>query len=664
MLANLQPIIRICHWPFLFVAHRIRRRFPDSTPHFRLKRRLAVGTVILGILAAINAISFFVPRQVNLTYAGATCVANPVLFPNLVRSSPSRSFSARPIATIHVAGYPVFSDRTCIQLERPAGADSEVVRLSVLTPLPYKQLRITAPAPPQATGPPSGRPVSTQDPLQFKLASADTTFAYRLVAGSSAVDCQAAASDTLRCDAGKLKLAQATKYDFTLQRQLGRQPAGVAYSASLTTVTPVNVSASSIAPDQLIFDKPGELSLTLSRPAEKAAGVSLYQVNGDKQQAIPISHQVSGNKLIVRFAQALPRSSNLRLSIERIDAADGGFLPAAYKLDFRTSGGPKVAGINIGSNRVAPDGTITLRFDADVLGNQPLSELIRVEANGKLFPAAVSATKNTTSLRLPGIGACAAFTVKVLDGLQNIHGVSGGSAWQFQSRTLCRQAFSLGSSVQGRSITAYKFGNGSSSVIFVGATHGDEKSSAYILQSWIDYLETNPGTIPSHRSITIIPILNPDGYAANTRTNANNVDLNRNFPSNNWKQSVVMPDKSTNPNGGGNAPLSEPESRALASYTSSQNPRLVLTYHATGGVVIPNDAGDSVALAKKYDSNSNLYFQPNSNTATIFEYDTTGAYEDWLRDKPGIPALLIEHSTMTGNEFQRQVKAMSLMAGL
>lgn len=664
MVPKLNALIRACLWPGRRLYGLLCRRFPDGLPHYRLKRRLAAAAFILGILAAANAVSFYAPRQASFSYAGATCLANPVLFPNLIHSRSSQSFSARPEATIYIAGYPVFSDRTCLKLERPAGSEAETVRLSAVLPLASKHVRVTAPEPPQATGPPGGRPVATQGPIMFKLASADTTFSYTLTAGSSAVGCQPVAGNSLSCDASRLNLTQAAKYDFKLQRQLGRQPAGTAYSASLTTVTPVAVTGSSIAAGQLVFDKPGELTLALSRPAAKAAGVSLVHINGDKRQPLAISHQLVGDKLIVRFTQALPRNSKLQLSAERIDAADGGFLADAYKLDFATSGGPKATGSTIGSSRVPPGSNLTIRFDSALLPGQAFDRLIYIEVGGKPLPAAVSVSGNSASLRLAGIGACTAFTVKVSDSLQNVHGISGGNAWQFQSRTLCQQVFSIGSSVQGRAITAYKFGSGASSVIFVGGTHGDEKSSSYILQSWIDYLESNPATVPAHRSVTIIPILNPDGYAANTRTNANNVDLNRNFPSNNWKQSVTMPDKSTNPNGGGNAPLSEPESRALAGYTSSQSPRLVLTYHATGGVVIPNDAGDSVALAKQYDSNSNLYFQPNSNTAAIFEYDTTGSYEDWLRDKPGIPALLIEHVTMTGNEFQRQVKAMSLMAGL
>ena len=96
----------------------------------------------------------------------------------------------------------------------------------------------------------------------------------------------------------------------------------------------------------------------------------------------------------------------------------------------------------------------------------------------------------------------------------------------------------------------------------------------------------------------------------------------------------------------------------------SVNPRLVLTYHAAAGVVMPNDADDSVALAKKYDQKSNLGYEPSSQTGQIFDYDTTGSFEEWLYDKHGIPALLVELWTTTSNEFYKNQPAMWYMVGL
>ncbi|HET8671093.1 MAG TPA: DUF2817 domain-containing protein, partial [Candidatus Saccharimonadales bacterium] len=276
----------------------------------------------------------------------------------------------------------------------------------------------------------------------------------------------------------------------------------------------------------------------------------------------------------------------------------------------------------------------------------------------------ITAQGNRVVISPASLGRCVPFTVIVSDGFKNEFGISGGSSWQFRSRTICQTVFSIGSSVQGRSITAYRFGNGPSKIIFVGGTHGDERSSVQILNKWVDQLENNPDRIPAHQTIIVIPTINPDGYAANRRTNANNVDLNRNFPANNWKPGVTMPDKSYLEHGGGTEPLSEPESRALANYVLSQSPRLVLTYHAAGSVVVPNGSGDSNAIAIEYGKKSTVGYMSNSQTGTFFEYDTTGAFEDWLHDKHSIPTLLIELSSRTSNDYSGHQTALWYIAGL
>jgi hypothetical protein len=73
-------------------------------------------------------------------------------------------------------------------------------------------------------------------------------------------------------------------------------------------------------------------------------------------------------------------------------------------------------------------------------------------------------------------------------------------------------------------------------VFFNGAHHGDEGSSAEATLALADTLLRRSATDASVRdllqtySFTIMPVVNPDGFAANTRVNADGEDINRDYP--------------------------------------------------------------------------------------------------------------------------------------
>jgi murein peptide amidase A len=84
------------------------------------------------------------------------------------------------------------------------------------------------------------------------------------------------------------------------------------------------------------------------------------------------------------------------------------------------------------------------------------------------------------------------------------------------------------------------FGKSSKKVaLFLAGVHGDESPSVYILFRLAQFLKKNP-ELYSNKMIVIAPLVNPDGFLSRpqTRTNSAGVDINRNFPTKNWKQSV------------------------------------------------------------------------------------------------------------------------------
>src|SRR5581483_3509542 len=100
----------------------------------------------------------------------------------------------------------------------------------------------------------------------------------------------------------------------------------------------------------------------------------------------------------------------------------------------------------------------------------------------------------------------------------------------------------LGVSEAGRPITAVKIGDGPRKFVLVGDTHGGPEANTFHLATeLIDYFRAHSDEVPSTVRLYIIPTLNSDGLAANTRFNARGVDLNRNMntdldtcPQNDW----------------------------------------------------------------------------------------------------------------------------------
>jgi protein MpaA len=83
----------------------------------------------------------------------------------------------------------------------------------------------------------------------------------------------------------------------------------------------------------------------------------------------------------------------------------------------------------------------------------------------------------------------------------------------------------IGRSVEDRPIVARRRGTpGGRVVLVIGVIHGDEDAGTEIL----DRLETLP--VPDDVDLWLVESMNPDGQSAGRRTNANQVDLNRNFP--------------------------------------------------------------------------------------------------------------------------------------
>ncbi len=138
-------------------------------------------------------------------------------------------------------------------------------------------------------------------------------------------------------------------------------------------------------------------------------------------------------------------------------------------------------------------------------------------------------------------------------------------------------------------------------VLLIGGVHGDEYSSVSVTFKWLRTLDKHHSGLFHWR---ISPLMNPDGLLKkkSTRTNANGVDLNRNFPTLNWKEkSKYYWEVRTRKNPRrypGSRPLSESESRWLYDEINNFKPDVIIAVHAPHGIVDFNHSGDARAPKK------------------------------------------------------------------
>ena len=125
-------------------------------------------------------------------------------------------------------------------------------------------------------------------------------------------------------------------------------------------------------------------------------------------------------------------------------------------------------------------------------------------------------------------------------------------------------------------------------VLLMGGIHGDEYSSVSIVFKWLKILTKHHSGLFHWR---ISPLINPDGLLQKTasRVNANGVDLNRNFPSRDWRNTSTDywvrrtgRDPRRYP---GKKPLSEPESRWVYQEINQFKPNVIIAIHAPYGLL-------------------------------------------------------------------------------
>ncbi len=130
----------------------------------------------------------------------------------------------------------------------------------------------------------------------------------------------------------------------------------------------------------------------------------------------------------------------------------------------------------------------------------------------------------------------------------------------------------FGYSGKRRRLVAYVLGDGPNVTMIFGAFHQDETSSGGVVEALRLYLNANPREWKGSKVI-LVPQTNPDGALLHERTNANGVDLNRNFPGT-WRSISLGSRYDPGPE-----PASEAETRAVMLLVEKYAPSKIVSIH-------------------------------------------------------------------------------------
>jgi hypothetical protein len=504
---------------------------------------------------------------------------------------------------------------------------------------------------------PKHRAQALNRPLELKLTQPDEVFRYEIQANGKSQPCAMSAT-RLRCSVDKLGLQQGASYTLSLQRRFNGKAASKSLPVSVSILPSVKVLGASVKPEELVYTKPRNIDITLDKSVTKVEA-KLEFMDGGKLTPVSAQVRTEGPRVLLAWSDDLPREKDFRLTLAAAAGSDGSVLEEPYSLRFRTSGGPRVLGVSIGSSSVAPDARAVVTFDQPLAADADIAHLAGIGGGGATISRQGS---SQVAFALRNVPHCGAFSLTIAKGLMSAGGVPSSQSWSYGSRVTCRTTRTIGYSVRGRPIQAYFYGSGPSTVLFTGGIHGDEPSGVYIMQDWAAHLDANAYKIPAGRQVVVVPNLNPDGIASGQRYNAHNVNIDRNFPSSDWISDIGLGDGRVVPKGGGAVPLSEPETQAIANLTSSLQLRAEYSFHSQGALVGANKVADSVALGSRYAASvgyGTMFYNPEQ----IMGYTLTGEYEIWIGEKFGAPAVLIELPTHTGRYFSRHLNVLWTMVG-
>ena len=174
-------------------------------------------------------------------------------------------------------------------------------------------------------------------------------------------------------------------------------------------------------------------------------------------------------------------------------------------------------------------------------------------------------------------------------------------------------------------------------LLVIAGIHGEEPETTLLLSRVLRAFEK------PFESVAFVLCANPDGMTLGTRGNANGVDLNRNFPTDNWSEnpvqvrSVLEAPRDTSLSAGATSG-SEPETAALVSLIQKLAPETILSMHAPIACV---DAPVRSALVATLCEAFGVPWQPDIG------YPTPGSLGTWCKQQKSPECITLELPRMS-----------------
>jgi len=202
----------------------------------------------------------------------------------------------------------------------------------------------------------------------------------------------------------------------------------------------------------------------------------------------------------------------------------------------------------------------------------------------------------------------------------------------------------IGHSAAGNAMRAFFRGQGNRYVYILAAIHGDESNSGQLVEQTRKLLEKNFSRANKASTFILIPCMNPDGRYLHRRTNANNVDLNRNFPLYDFRGQAK-------PHGYHQSFLDppQPETLALLQLCRRYPPAVIYSIHQPFNLI--NYDGPAAAIALDVSCLNGMRIVPDLG------YPTPGSLGKYFGTLKKVPVITLElPGTGRGQNWQNLLR--------